>query len=59
MSSRQPSALARNPFVTLLKDSMTDPSMRSPLTRILEADERERALTELEDFRLWQEQLTP
>ena len=57
-SSRRPSPATRNPFLTLLKDSMTDPSISSPMTRILAEIEREKALTESEDFRQWQEQLT-
>src|SRR5690349_3471193 len=44
----------RTPFMTLLRDSVTDPSIQTPLTRNMAEIEREKALTELEDFRLWQ-----
>ena len=36
---------------------MTDPSISSPLTRILQECEREKALMEATDFRLWQKEL--
>ena len=40
--------------MTLLRDSVMDPSIQTPLTRIMTEIERERSLNELEDFRLWQ-----
>ena len=58
LSSQTLSALSmRNPFLTVLKDSVTDPTISSPLARLMAGIEMEQAMTEAEDFRLWQADL--